>query len=69
MCQETGVESLNDTMINPWPEAFLFPEKQASEKGYFQVDWEKVHKKLSHLSFPFNLFNYIIFCFFKDYFT
>ncbi|MBS4193211.1 helix-turn-helix domain-containing protein [Bacillus sp. FJAT-49705] len=24
-----GVESLNDTMTNPWLEAFLFPEKQA----------------------------------------
>ena len=40
------MESLNDTMTNPWLEAFLFPEKQAIEKGYFPVDWEKVHKEL-----------------------
>ncbi|MEN2466991.1 hypothetical protein [Ornithinibacillus sp. JPR2-1] len=37
---------MNDTMTNPWLEAFLFPEKQAIEKGYFPVDWEKVHKEL-----------------------
>ncbi len=41
-----GVEKLNDTMTNQWLEAFLFPEKQAIEKGYFPVDWEKVHKEL-----------------------
>jgi hypothetical protein len=27
-------------------EEFPFSEKQASEKGYFPVDWEKVHKEL-----------------------
>lgn len=41
-----GLESLNDTMINSWLLAFLFPEKQAIEKGYLPVDWEKVHKEL-----------------------
>lgn len=41
-----GLESLDDTMINPWLESFLFPEKQAIEKGYYPVDWEKVHKEL-----------------------
>ena len=41
-----GLESLNDTTTNRWLEEFLFPEKQASEKGYFPVEWEKVHKEL-----------------------
>ncbi|MCF1615769.1 transposase [Tetragenococcus koreensis] len=46
--QKRGLESLNlnDTMNDSWLEAFLFPEKQAIEKGYFHVDWEKVHKEL-----------------------
>lgn len=44
--KELGLESLNDTMTNPWLESFLFPKKQAVEKGYFPVDWEKVHKEL-----------------------
>lgn len=37
--RKLGVESLNDAMTNRWLEAFLFPEKQAIEKGYFPVDW------------------------------
>lgn len=41
-----GVTSLNDTMTNRWLETFLFPEKQAIEKGYFPVDWDGVHKEL-----------------------
>ena len=44
--KKLGLESLDDTMTNPWLESFLFPEKQAIEKGYFPVDWEKVHKEL-----------------------
>jgi len=40
------LELLEDTMTNAWLEGFLFPEKQATEKGYFPVDWEKVHKEL-----------------------
>ncbi|GGK09751.1 hypothetical protein GCM10007063_35220 [Lentibacillus kapialis] len=32
--KKLGLESLNDTMTNSWLEAFLFPEKQAIEKGY-----------------------------------
>ncbi|MGF2618129.1 hypothetical protein ACQUWN_21335 [Rossellomorea aquimaris] len=35
--KELGVESLNDTMTNPWLEAFLFPEKQAVEWTQGQV--------------------------------
>jgi transposase len=44
--KKLGVESLNENMTSPWLEAFLFPEKQASEKGYYPVDWEEVHKEL-----------------------
>lgn len=44
--EKLGMESLNETMTSPQLEAFLFPEKQAIEKGYFPVDWEKVHKEL-----------------------
>lgn len=44
--KKLGVEELDDTMTNSWLEAFLFPEKQALEKGYFPVDWDKVHKEL-----------------------
>ena len=41
-----GLESLNDTTTNRWLEELLFPEKQTSEKGYFPIEWEKVHKEL-----------------------
>lgn len=41
-----GIQALSDTMTDAWLEAFLFPEKQAVEKGYYPVDWEKVHKEL-----------------------
>lgn len=53
--KELGLESLNDTMTNPWLESFLFPEKQAVEKGYFPVDWEKVHKELQKKNVIFAL--------------
>lgn len=33
-------------MTNQWLEEFLFPEKQAIEKGYFPPNWEIVHKEL-----------------------
>jgi len=36
--KELGLENLDDNMTNPWLESFLFPEKQAIEKGYFPVD-------------------------------
>lgn len=44
--KQHGLESLNDTTTNRWLEELLFPEKQASEKGYFPVEWEGVHKEL-----------------------
>lgn len=56
--KKLGVESLNDTMTNPWLESFLFPEKQAIEKGYFPVDWEKVHKELQKKNVTLTLLHY-----------
>ena len=44
--KQLGLERLDATMTNDWLEAFLFPEKQATEKGYFPANWEKVHKEL-----------------------
>lgn len=41
-----GLQSLSDTETNAWLEELLFPEKQAVEKGYHPIDWEKVHKEL-----------------------
>ncbi|WP_299834278.1 IS21 family transposase [uncultured Metabacillus sp.] len=56
--KELGVESLNDTMTNPWLEAFLFPEKQAVEKGYFPIDWERVHKELQKKNVTLSLLHH-----------
>jgi maltooligosyltrehalose synthase len=56
--KKLGVESLNDTMTNPWLEAFLFLEKQASVKVYFQVDWEKVHKELQKKNVTLSLLHH-----------
>jgi hypothetical protein len=56
--KKLGVGSLDDTMTNAWLEAFLFPEKQAIEKGYFPVDWEKVHKELQKKNVTLTLLHY-----------
>src|SRR5699024_6897184 len=44
--KQLGLERLDATMTNDWLETFLYPEKQATEKGYFPANWEKVHKEL-----------------------
>lgn len=44
--KKLGLERLTDNMNNHWLEEFLFPEKQAIEKGFFPPDWEKIHKEL-----------------------
>lgn len=56
--KELGIESLNETMTNQWLEAFLFPEKQAIEKGYFPVNWELVHKELQRKNVTLTLLHY-----------
>ena len=44
--KKLGLERLTDNMNNHWLEEFLFPEKQAIEKGFFPPDWENIHKEL-----------------------
>lgn len=41
-----GLEELTDAMTNQWLEDFLFPEKQAIEKGYFPINWDEIHQEL-----------------------
>lgn len=44
--KKLGLERLTDNMNNHWLEEFLFPEKQAIEKGFSPSDWENIHKEL-----------------------
>lgn len=44
--REKGLEELEVDMTNEWLEEFLFPEKRPQAKGYFQKDWNYVHKEL-----------------------
>ena len=44
--EEKELEELTEEMTNPWLEEFLFPEKRPQAKGYFQEDWDYVHKEL-----------------------
>lgn len=44
--KQLGLDELTDEMNNQWLEEFLFPEKLAMAKGYYPVDWEKVHQEL-----------------------
>lgn len=44
--KKLGLERLTDNMNNHWLEEFLFPEKQAIEKGFSLPDWENIHKEL-----------------------
>lgn len=44
--REKGLESLTEEMDNPWLNEYLFPEKQAIEKGYWPPDWEWGHREL-----------------------
>lgn len=56
--KKLGVESLNDAITKPSLETLFFPEKQAIEKGYFPVDWEKVHKELHRKNITLILLHY-----------
>ena len=44
--EEKELDELTEEMTNPWLEEFLFPEKRPQAKGYFQEDWDYVHKEL-----------------------
>lgn len=56
--KKLGIETLDDSMTNPSLEILLFPEKQAIEKGFFPVDWEKVHKELQKKNITLSLLHY-----------
>src|SRR5690625_1379966 len=53
--KERGVTELTEEMSNHWLEDFLFPEKRPQAKGYFQEDWDYVHKELSKPHMTLNL--------------
>lgn len=44
--KERGLTELTDEMSDHWLEDFLFPEKRPQARGYFQEDWDYVHKEL-----------------------
>lgn len=44
--EEKELKELTEEMTDPWLEEFLFPEKRPQAKGYFQEDWDYVHKEL-----------------------
>lgn len=41
-----GLEELTEEMINSWLEDYLFPEKSANQRGYYDPDWDYIHKEL-----------------------
>lgn len=41
-----GLEELTEKMTSSWLEEYLFPEKSASQRGYYNPDWDYIHKKL-----------------------
>ena len=41
-----GLEELSKEMNNPWLEDYLFPEKNANQRGYYDPDWDYIHKEL-----------------------
>src|SRR5690625_6339763 len=45
--KERGVTEITQEMSDHWLDDFLFPEKRPQAKGYFQEDWDYVHKELS----------------------
>lgn len=53
-----GIHSLTDKMTDSWLNEFLFPEKQAVEKGYYPVDWERVHKELQKKNVTLKLLHF-----------
>lgn len=41
-----GLEELSKEMNNPWLEDYLFPEKSTNQRGYYDPDWDYIHKEL-----------------------
>src|SRR5699024_12669690 len=44
--KERGLTKLTEEMSDHWLEDFLFPEKRPQARGYFQENWNYVHKEL-----------------------
>lgn len=44
--KEKELTELSEEMTDYWLADYLFPEKRSQEKGYFQEDWDYVHKEL-----------------------
>src|SRR5699024_9322982 len=44
--KERGLTKLTEEMTDHWLEDFLFPEKRPQARGYFQENWNYVHKEL-----------------------
>lgn len=53
--EQLGIVQLDSTMTSSWLQSFLFPEKQAIEKGYHPIDWEAVHKELQKKNITLSL--------------
>lgn len=41
-----NITALTDEMTNMWLEEYLFPKKISSHRGYYEPDWNVVHKEL-----------------------
>ena len=44
--KEKELTELSEEMTDYWLADYLFPEKRPQAKGYFQEDWDYVHKEL-----------------------
>ena len=44
--EERELRELTEEMTDHWLEEYLFPEKRPQAKGYFQEDWNYVHREL-----------------------
>ncbi|MHC5268491.1 transposase [Enterococcus sp. LJL98] len=41
-----NLDKLTEEMTNSWLEDYLFPNKNANQRGYFNPDWNYIHKEL-----------------------
>src|SRR5574344_1526216 len=50
-----GLEELSKEMNNPWLEDYLFPEKNANQRVYYDPGWDYIHKALLKKNVTLNL--------------
>lgn len=41
-----GITELTEDMTSRWLEDYLFPERTADQQGYYEPDWDSIHKEL-----------------------